>query len=666
MTSSRHRVSAMEHRDGGDGGGDGGGYGGVGGEEFAQWRVKYAEARRLSEVEAKRDPPGEPFKSKYAARELLYELKRALSGRGEGGGGGGDEEEEQRQQQQREEGEGWEATGAAAPGGRGERLLSAALELQIGVNLMETEELAGAEEHLEACLSGLRAEGLAPDAVSVLMHAQNQLGILWANRDDMSKARVLLENSEALYKTFMKEVGTPPLDIHDLFTKEDDKCSEQQRRLRFELAHTHTLYYLAQAYKSGEENERAARYCHLTLQRQLQWQHYDPVEWATNAATLSQYYVAHQRYRVGRHCLAAAEVVLGQAKTSVDTEEAEDMDCAQRIAQRQAEVARCWIKYCLNLLEDSRKQLEDDISELDTERQSELHAERQRQHEQGNGDMDGDWNGNNEGSDGADIKFSSLVSVADMLEALAGAEERVPCRKALSFQEAREIFLFGQARVTQAKEFFVLDGHASDYVQIVRDQSALFKALAFFEEDLERRCRMQKRRVDMLEGLYTQLNPQFYLTACRQLCFEVADTYYDMMDLKVALANHAEQLQPHTVKKINLLARAALTHYQKFLDSLCNSRGETPATLDIDVVRPALVAKFRMGRLHSKLMVSDTASRLANARLSLECYRYVVDYCDQNPDVEEVAQPELELSREMVTLLPAKIQHMAAGSQVFN
>lgn len=39
------------------------------------------------------------------------------------------------------------------------------------------------------------------------------------------------------------------------------------------------------------ETERAATYCHSTLQRQLQLNQFSPMEWALNAATLSQYYI---------------------------------------------------------------------------------------------------------------------------------------------------------------------------------------------------------------------------------------------------------------------------------------------------------------------------------------------------------------------------------------
>ena len=57
------------------------------------------------------------------------------------------------------------------------------------------------------------------------------------------------------------------------------------------MVYTHTLYYLAQVYKNLEQFDKAGSYCHCTLQRQLQYKQFSPLEWAINAATLSQYYI---------------------------------------------------------------------------------------------------------------------------------------------------------------------------------------------------------------------------------------------------------------------------------------------------------------------------------------------------------------------------------------
>lgn len=53
----------------------------------------------------------------------------------------------------------------------------------------------------------------------------------------------------------------------------------------------------------------------------------------------------------------------------------------------------------------------------------------------------------------------------------------------------------------QAKEYFQMDGYVTDHIEILQDHSALFRTLAFFEEDVEPRCKMHKRRIDMLEPI---------------------------------------------------------------------------------------------------------------------------------------------------------------------
>lgn len=102
----------------------------------------------------------------------------------------------------------------------------------------------------------------------------------------------------------------------------------------------------------------------------------------------------------------------------------------------------------------------------------------------------------------------------------------------LDFEEARELFLTGQHYVFEAKSSFRSMVMSLTILKLSRDHSALFKVLAFFETDMERRCKMHKRRIAMLEPLIVDLNPQYYLLVNRQIQFEIAHAYYDMMDLR--------------------------------------------------------------------------------------------------------------------------------------
>lgn len=111
---------------------------------------KFRSSLSLSNVESKKDPENEPYRSKYGARELLEEIRQLL----------GSEEAA--------EAEGAPAGEAAAL--RAVRL--AVVEYELGVNHTETEELSAGEEHLLKCTRLLERHRLSRDCVSLYIQAQ--------------------------------------------------------------------------------------------------------------------------------------------------------------------------------------------------------------------------------------------------------------------------------------------------------------------------------------------------------------------------------------------------------------------------------------------------------------------------------------------------------------
>lgn len=167
----------------------------------------------------------------------------------------------------------------------------------------------------------------------------------------------------------------------------------------------------------------------------------------------------------------------------------------------------------------------------------------------------------------------------------------------------------------------------------------------------------------MLEPICNDLNSQYYLMIRRQLMFELAEIYNEMMDLKLTLANRqadTQSLDNHTIKKFNHLCSASAKYFQMFLDSLRSPEGKVPEHLEEEVLRPALVARFRVARLYSRLISSVPSVQLENLNKSLENYKYVVQYCETHPEAAAAVTTELELSTEMVGLLPLKINRLKA------
>jgi KIF-binding protein len=80
-----------------------------------------------------------------------------------------------------------------------------------------------------------------------------------------------------------------------------------------------------------------------------------------------------------------------------------------------------------------------------------------------------------------------------------------------------------------------MDGYVTDHCEITRDLSELYAALMFFEENLDRRCKMFKRRLDLLIPVCDEISEQYYLTIKRQLLFNIGSIYSEMTDAKIEI-----------------------------------------------------------------------------------------------------------------------------------
>lgn len=95
------------------------------------------------------------------------------------------------------------------------------------------------------------------------------------------------------------------------------------------------------------------------------------------------------------------------------------------------------------------------------------------------------------------------------------------------------------------------------------------------------------------------------------------------------------------------------------------ARKVLPDKFDDHNVRPALLAKFYLGRLYSKLIITDPAKRLENCRLTLELYTYLVKYCENHkddtpPEIIDSMDVEYSVCKEMIMFLPAKMDKLRA------
>ncbi|XP_049868335.1 KIF-binding protein-like [Pectinophora gossypiella] len=576
------------------------------------FKENYGKVRRLLDEESKNDPENEPYSSKYKAKEILSNMRDSLK-------------------QVMSSDSNLDKVKLDAMYG--------VILLNIGIIDMETEELTESEKILTEAEELLSPNADKPEAVITLLSVYNNLGILWSTREDPERAKIFLLKAKDLYEAFKCSLQMP-LPIEQLVSNPETAVGDF---MLLEKAYTLTLYYLAQVYGSLKQNLKSAIYCHVTLRRQLQYSDYEPIDWALNSATLSQYFAEQTGFLQSRHHLAAASTILDEYEEKLSSAESEDevhLAKLETFKHRSADVARCWAKYCLLLMTASKARLMSDAETL----------------EEAITDMSNLKLEDDENICGGDVK-NLVFPDLDVLK----YESKIGDKYLLTYQDAREVFLACQNWLNKAKEYYKLDTLASDYIELIQDSSQSYSYLAFFEEDDERRSKMHKRRIDMLEDLIKEINPTYYMQYCRQLWFELGEIHSDILNIKLDKLNKtSEKPTPHALKKINMLCEKSIENYDHFLDSVKDKNGKMPDKLEIDVIRPVISAYAFIGRNSMKRIAVDKNAQLIHVKKSLDSYQAVVDICKKDKDAAAMMQEEYSLCDEMAKILPIKINRLEA------
>lgn len=240
-------------------------------EKLSDLKEQYEKAVKLAEEESKHDPPSEPFKSHYGARDILTEIRNNVKNMLQD-----------------------LSTADKADDSATLKFILAYITIDLGKISVYTEELSSGEHYFQEGIDLLVNYKLHPSGVCPYLNALNQMGILWSNRGEVEKAKELLLEAEKLYEEF-KALDVAPLTLYDLFGSPNEiECGKGKELL--DKIHTFTLFFLAQVFGSSGDLHKSAVYCHTTLRKQLELEEYDPIDWALNAATLSQYFCTNNRY----------------------------------------------------------------------------------------------------------------------------------------------------------------------------------------------------------------------------------------------------------------------------------------------------------------------------------------------------------------------------------
>ncbi|XP_033323868.2 KIF-binding protein [Megalopta genalis] len=526
-------------------------------------------------------------------------------------------------------------------------VLHATVNLNVASLYRDIGELKDHETHLLKCLDLLQKQKIDMKMkLSPIIGCLGRLGMIYSEWNQNEKALNYFNTLDQIFVDYAS-VGDNYIFEEPIFTFMNIINNVEKFKTTLEDFHMLALYSMVQIYFALGDHKNSALSCHRTLCKQLYLnkttQKLDYIDWVLNAATLSQYFLQIEAFDLARHHLAAASYILETYENILKEKTKENPESEQNAADwedfkhRSADVAMCWSKYGIILLDVSKERLLE-MSKLDED--------------------------NNETFQQMNLKkISELKSIAnlkfhDLEEKIEPIENQVTDQYLLDFDDAKPIFLNVKKWLDQAKSYYTLNEHASVHVTIAKSLAGAYYHLAFFEEDGDRQAKMHKRRIDVLESVINELNPQYYKAECRQFWISLGEAYSDLLSTKLDRLNSTDR-KPEAIAKINRLAQNSINNYQRFLDSLdyCFDDPELRELPD-DVLQPTLSSHFHIGRLYGKMITSDKVVQADNTEKSINVLKFVVTYCTKYTAASEIMKSELYLCKELIALLPVRLNKL--------
>lgn len=117
------------------------------------------------------------------------------------------------------------------------------------------------------------------------------------------------------------------------------------------------------------------------------------------------------------------------------------------------------------------------------------------------------------------------------LQPLLGSARDFPVIKDVT--AARAAAKQGLRYCEEALKYYVVDGYVTEHLAVTQEMSLLYRSLAHYEEDASTKCKLLKRRIDLVEPLLKTLSPKVYFDYVLQFASEAAHCYAELMDFKM-------------------------------------------------------------------------------------------------------------------------------------
>lgn len=416
------------------------------------------------------------------------------------------------------------------------------------ISNMEIEKIHLSESYVVKCGLLLHRDKLHHKVILTFISVYNQLGDSRLILGDHVKSKLFLYNAVQLYLNYTKEEDEYPSPFNIVNNIGLDL--EKDTKIILEKLHSQTLATLAKAYKAYctyKSMQKYMIYQYKSLQKRINFMkefEENYIIWALEAEILSASLANYDRFTESRNVLATARLMLEKywdekCKNADRSESFLTHACYRRGFTSNTAY---WAKYGIALLRASKdKLLRDNVC-----KHHQPDSLRSR------------------------VKKSSKEKTTKLL-IFSGLEKEIETYihmitddYLLNYDSAKVVFVKVLKWLNEAKKNYEQEKQVLQYIDVIQDISRTYKYLACYELNKEKRIKLHKRRIQILEDIFTKTIEPNYIYACLPIWKELAFTYSTLLDIEMENLDFV-QLTEKIPMNINYLAKNIVQNFKLYL-----------------------------------------------------------------------------------------------------
>jgi len=490
---------------------------------------------------------------------------------------------------------------------------------------------------LQASIESIKElEGYESKYTKYYCKSLQNIAMVYINRDDLTLGKEYLTKSESLIKDTL---STPTTTTTDITSPTIDEMKSLDLM---------NCFYFAQLYGLLKDSEKSSKYCEKTLQLQLELKkEFNIKEWCNNCLSLASYYFENENnYDYPKQCFLASLLI---SNNEQDDDVKKELQANVYLLMGKYFSSYFEHYYHAEKLKTAHQDKDNDFDFITSNTTvpdstpERLENEKKRQEILDSIQFNQD-------------KYESnpLFSQLDFNPILSKLTQPLTLEPILDFESARKCFLQAQHYYNKSKKYYQLDGFVTEYVNIEFDMVNLYEYLIRFEKIGNRKLAMYKKRLELIEPLLKELNPQHFYSQVQAIFFKCAEIYSEVAKLFERMSADLNETSNYN----NFLFKS-IDYYQKYINTYDMKGADKDQAIknDIDTF---ILAKCRMAICHKNV---QGMNRLVYEHLnkSITILKSIVEFLKSpsNADIFPRLESQYQLCQNLLRLLPQKTKFLA-------